>query len=102
MHLITNLQQTIPTTAAQIVDNQTGKMICVGFFEPSELLIEITVVGIICKDAVFKTINIIILSHKVYLSLLSFCNSFIAFNPKGVAAFPSPNILATIFIIILL
>ena len=72
-----------------------------GSFEPNELLTEITVVGIICKEAVFKTINIIILSLSVSLFSFSFCNSFIAFKPSGVAAFPRPNILAIIFIVIL-
>ena len=43
-------------------DIHTGKIIFVGLIEPNELLIAIIVVGIICKDAVFKTINIIILS----------------------------------------
>ena len=37
----------IPTIAAQIVDNQIGKIIFVGFSELSEVLIAMTVVGII-------------------------------------------------------
>ena len=34
------------------------------------------------------------------LSLFIFCIDFIAFNPSGVAAFPSPIILAIIFMVI--
>lgn len=52
----------------------------------------------ICIDAVFKTINIAIEFDSTFLSLFSFCSDFIAFSPKGVAAFPNPKRFAIIFI----
>ena len=47
-------------------------------------------------EDVFITRNVIIDLEAVVV-LFSLCNSFIAFNPKGVAALPSPNIFITIF-----
>ena len=43
--------------AAQIVAIHTPNTIAVGFLEPNELRIAITVVGIIWMEAVFNTIN---------------------------------------------
>ena len=62
------------------------------------MIIAIIVVGIICIDAVFKTINITIELDNSSLFLFSSCNDFIALIPSGVAAFPNPKKLATIFI----
>ena len=97
-NLINNFVTKIPITAATIVAIQTGKIIFVGLFEPNEFLIAITVVGIICKDAVFITINITIEFVNLSLCLLFYCIDCIAFIPNGVAAFPNPNIFAIIFI----
>ena len=60
VNFINNFVAVIPAIAAQIVAIHTGNTILVGFFEFIELLIAITVVGIICNDAVFNTINVII------------------------------------------
>ena len=48
-------------------------------------------------DDVLITRKVIIDLEAVLLSLFSLFNSLIAFSPKGVAAFPSPNIFITIF-----
>ena len=74
-----------------------GTIISVGFAEPYESLIAIIVVGKTVTPAVFKTKNVIIAVDAVSLLVLIFCNSLIAFSPKGVAALPKPNILAAIF-----
>ena len=59
------------------------------------------VIGMMVKPEEFNTRNIIIgLDARSFLGLIS-CNSFIAFNPIGVAALSNPNILAEIFIKIL-
>ena len=63
-----------------------------------ENLIEITVAGIICNEAVFTRINIAIELLSLDLSLFSFCMESIAFKPRGVEAFPKPRMFATIFI----
>lgn len=97
-NFINNLVKNMPVTAAHIVAIHTGKIIAVGLLEPSEFLIAITVVGIICIDAVFKTIKVAIELDNTFLSLFSFCKLFMAFSPNGVAAFPKPNIFAIIFI----
>jgi hypothetical protein len=72
--------------------------ISVGLLEPAEALRPITVAGITCTEEVFKTRNV----HMALVALeglgLSFCSSFIAFMPMGVAAFPRPSILAARFI----
>ena len=47
-------------------------------------------------EDVFITRNVIIDLEAVVV-LFSLCNSFIAFNPKGVAALLSPYIFITIF-----
>ena len=80
-----------------IVAIQVGNTIDVGFSEFKEFLIAITVVGINCIEAVFIIINIIIELVNLSFELFSFCIVFIAFRPKGVAAFPKPKILAIIF-----
>ena len=46
-NLINIFVAVIPAIAAQIVDIHTGKIIDVGFPDPNEFLIAITVVGII-------------------------------------------------------
>ena len=54
------------------------------------------VVGIMVIPLVFNTKKVIILLDATSFFGFNPCNDFIAFNPNGVAAFPSPNILATI------
>lgn len=54
-------------------------------------------VGISCIDAVFIKTNVTMLSVAVS-SRLCFFNSPIALIPSGVAALPSPNRLALMFI----
>ena len=81
----------IAATAAQTVAIQTGNNIDVGFFDPNEFLIAITVVGIICIEAVLSTIKIAISSLNLFLSLFLFCSDFIAFKPIGVAALPKSH-----------
>lgn len=56
-----------------------------------------TVVGNKPIDAVFITTKVIIESDATSLSLF-FLSSLIALSPSGVAALPSPNILALMFI----
>lgn len=74
--------------ALQIVAIHIGNRTDVGFVEFKEFLIAITVVGIICIDAVFNTMKIAISSLSLALSLFFSCKDFIAFKPIGVAAFP--------------
>ena len=58
---------------------------------------DITVVGTSVKPLVFNRRNVIILCDAVSLLSFSSWRDFIAFNPNGVAALPSPKILAAIF-----
>ena len=58
----------------------------------------IIVVGIIVTAAVFRMIKVIMLLDAVSFSLFNSCSDFIAFNPNGVAALPTPNIFIIIFI----
>ena len=71
--------------------------ISVGEVLPFNILRLITVVGIIVTDAVFNTKNVIIEREATSLLLFNLFSSLIAFKPKGVAAFPNPNIFMTIF-----
>ena len=61
------------------------------------ILREMMVVGIRVTPQVFITRKVIMLLVASSLFLFNFCREFMAFNPNGVAAFPSPNILAIIF-----
>lgn len=88
---------TTAVTAAENVAIHTGKIILVGFAELSDDLIEITVVGISWRDAVFNKTRISIELFNVSLVLLFFCKDSIALIPRGVAAFPSPSMFAIIF-----
>ena len=74
-----------------------ARTISLGLDEPFNILKDITVVGIIVTDEVFIMRKVIILLVAVSLVLFNSCILFMAFNPNGVAALPSPNI----FIIIL-
>lgn len=95
--LIKILATITAVTAADNVAIHTGKIIFVGFVELSDDLIEITVVGISWRDAVFNKTRISIELSKVFFVLLFFCKDSIALIPRGVAAFPRPNIFAIIF-----
>ena len=95
--LINILAVTIATNAAENVAIHTGKIILVGFVEFKEALIDITVVGISCKDAVFNKTSIAIELLKVFFFEFSFCRESIALRPRGVEAFPRPKIFAIIF-----
>ena len=84
-----------PTTC--LVTIMHGNKINVGLLLPYIIRKLITVVGIVVKPQVLITKKVIILL--VASSFLGFnsCKDFIALRPNGVAAFPSPKILATIF-----
>lgn len=69
----------------------------VGFSEFKEVLIAITVVGISCMEAVFKSTSIAIELLKVDLFLFFSCRDSVALRPSGVAAFPRPKIFAIMF-----
>ncbi len=75
-----------------------GYKIFIGSVEPLLKRKVAIVVGIICSADVFKTQNKTMLWEAKFLSLFDFLNFFIAFNPNGVAALPSPNKLAETFI----
>lgn len=95
--LIKILAVIIATNAAENVATHTGKIILVGFVEFKEALIDITVVGISCKDAVFSRTNIAIELLKIFSFGFFFCKDSIALRPRGVEAFPRPKIFAIIF-----
>ena len=74
--------------------------ISVGFAAPCTARKVITEIGITVSPEVFKTRNMICASEARSFSGLSSCNSFIAFNPSGVAALSKPNMFAEKFIMI--
>lgn len=79
------------------VANIVDVIIDVGFMLLYSILMDITVVGTSVKPLVFNRRNVIILCDAVSLLSFSSWRDFIAFNPNGVAALPSPKILAAIF-----
>lgn len=97
LNLIHNLAASIATKAAERVAIQTGKIIAVGLFEFSDILMAITVVGMSCKDAVLTKTSIAIELLNTFLFGLFSWRDSIAFNPRGVDALPSPRIFAIIF-----
>ncbi len=78
----------------------TGSMISIGFSLPYLALIAAIVVGTICIDAVLNIVRSAIFFVAVSFLHSSFFSSFIASIPSGVAAFPSPNILAVMLRVI--
>lgn len=74
-----------------------GTTMLVGSVLSCIILNEIMVVGTKVTPHVLITKNVIMLLLAVSFSLFRVCNDSIAFKPKGVAAFPSPNKLAIIF-----
>lgn len=89
---------TIDETNAVEDDMSVGYKIFIGSVEPLLKRKVAIVVGIICSADVFKTQNKIMLWEAKFLSLFDFLNFFIASNPNGVDALPSPNKLAETFI----
>lgn len=89
---------TIDETNAVEDDISVGYKIFIGSVEPLLKRKVAIVVGIICSADVFKTQNKIMLWEANFLLLFDFLNFFIASNPNGVAALPSPNKLADTFI----
>lgn len=73
-------------------------MTSVGFREPLAALRPMIVVGTRVMLEVFMARKVHMASVAVSGSLLSFCISAIAFNPKGVAALPKPSRFALMFI----
>ena len=67
-------------------------IISLAFVDPFNTRRLITVVGIIVTDDVLIIRKVIMLREATLLSLFNLFNSFMAFNPNGVAAFPKPNI----------
>lgn len=69
----------------------------VGSAEPAAVRRAITVEGISCTEAVFKSANMHISSEARDLSGFSFCSSSMARRPNGVAALLMPKMFAVIF-----
>jgi len=92
------ISPTIAAKVEQVVANKTEPTISEGFLEPAEALNAISVAGTIVTLDVFIAKKVHIASVAVSGLSFSRCNSCMAFNPKGVAAFPKPSILALKFI----
>src|SRR5437870_9991454 len=92
-----NLLKITPQIRAITVAMNVGIIISVGFFEPIESLIAITVAGIKVMALVLMVKNM----HMAFVAVpafgLSLFNSSIAFKPSGVAAFESPKKFAAMF-----
>ena len=91
----------IPVNVEKNVAKRIGMKISVGFAAPNCARYTMILTGINVNPDVFNTKNIII--GLVAVSFLGFnsCICSIAFNPIGVAALSSPNILAAMFMNIL-
>lgn len=70
-----------------------------GLADPKEVLRAIMVLGTKVTFEVFIARNVHIGREAALGVGLSFCNSFMALSPKGVAALPNPNKLAVRFIV---
>ena len=79
---------------------KVGIKISVGLAAPKMERSTIIASGITVRPEVFKPRNMICAFDAVSLSGLSSCISFIAFNPRGVAALSKPRILALKFMMI--
>ena len=71
-----------------------------GLAEPSEARMATMVVGIRVIFEVLMAKKVHIASEASFAWPFSFCSSFMAFSPKGVAALPNPNKLALTFMVI--
>ena len=87
-----------PVSAAQKVAIRIGRNTSAGLAAPSCWRKVRMLTGTSINPAVFSTRNIIIGLDAFSLSGFISCNSFIAFNPSGVAALSRPSILAERFI----
>src|SRR5690606_17821014 len=87
----------IPDTNEINVPISAGINISVGFSAPAAIRSAMTDVGISVIPAVLSTRNMIWAFVAVFLSSFSFCNSFMAFSPTGVAALSRPSIFAEKF-----
>src|SRR3981081_2308827 len=97
-NLSRNLAEMIATVAAQSVAINAVPTIAVGRLEPETARIAIAVVGINCTELVFMARNVHIALVAMPGCGLSVSRSRIARNPSGVAALPSPSMLAAMFI----
>ena len=89
----------IPTGVLTVVARITGPMISVGLAEPEAARMAITAAGINWTLLVLITRKVHMASVAVpFFSLRRFSSSM-AFSPRGVAALPSPSILAEMFMI---
>src|SRR6266550_2298141 len=88
----------IATLAAQSVARSAVPTIAVGRVDPEAARIAIAVVGINCTELVLIARNVHIALVAIPGCGLSVSKSRIARNPSGVAALPSPSILAAMFI----
>ena len=75
-----------------------GRKTSAGLVAPNCALYAMMVVGIKVSPLAPSTTNIIMALDALDLSMLSSCNSPIAFNPMGVAALSNPSMFAAIFI----
>ena len=87
-----------PTMVEKAVVSRVGIKMSVGCAAPICERYIIMLTGININPEVLITKNIIIGLLAVSFFGFNSCNSFIAFNPMGVAALSRPNILADIFI----
>ena len=79
---------------AMLVANMHGPTISVGLADPKESLTPIIVAGIKVIQEVFKAKKVHMAVEASSESLFKVCSSCMAFMPNGVAALPSPSILA--------
>ena len=87
----------IPTRVAMKVATRIGINTSVGFVAPHWARYIITPIGIMHSPDALSTRNISMASLAVSFFGLSCWSSFIAFNPRGVAALSRPSILAETF-----
>ena len=88
----------IATVAAQSVANNAVPTIAVGRLDPAAARIAIAVVGTSCTELVLIAKNVHIALVATPGRGLSVSKSRIARRPSGVAALPSPSMLAAMFI----
>src|SRR5256714_5136448 len=95
-----SLTETIATVAAQSVASNAVPTIAVGRVDPDAARIAMAVAGINCTELVLIARNVHIAFVATSVRGLSVFRSRIARKPSGVAALPSPSMLAAMFITI--
>ncbi len=91
------LDMVVPTNKAQIELIHIHGSMSSGFFALYLFLMAVIIVGMICSDAVFMMMNVIISFVAVFLFGFVSLRCCMAFIPKGVAALLTPSILAIMF-----